>query len=116
MLSASIERDDWMVTVRPWWRIRENFSNDDNPDIVNCLGRADVLLVKNSGSQQFSLLLRHNLRVDRNSRGAVQLDYAFPIAGEIRGHLQWFSGYGENMIDYDHRSNYIGVGVPLLEW
>lgn len=116
MLSTSLEREDWTMTIRPWWRIRESASDDDNPDMSNYLGRADFQLVRHAGSQQFSVLLRHNLRFNKNSRGAVQLDYAFPIAGEMRGHLQWFSGYGESMIDYNHRSNYIGVGVSLLEW
>ena len=115
MVSTSLERGDWTMTVRPWWRIPEHSSDDDNPDISNYLGRADLQLVRNAGGHQFSVLLRHNLRLT-NSRGAVQLDYAFPIAGELRGHLQWFSGYGESMIDYNHRANYIGVGVSLVEW
>lgn len=115
MASTSLERGDWTMTVRPWWRIPEHSSDDDNPDISNYLGRADFQLVRNAGGHQLSVLLRHNLRL-HNSRGAVQLDYAFPIAGELRGHLQWFSGYGESLIDYNHRANYIGVGVSLVEW
>ncbi len=114
--AVAFEKDDWTLTVRPWWRIPENAANDDNPDISSYLGRADVQLVKSWGKQQFSVLLRHNLEGGRSGRGALQLDYAFPIAGELRGHLQWFSGYGESMIDYTHRANYYGVGVSLLEW
>ena len=116
MLSTALERDNWTVTLRPWWRVSESAQKDDNPDISNYMGRADLQLVRTAGKHQFSALLRHSLRGGANSRGAVQLDYAFPIAGEMRGHLQWFSGYGESMIDYNHRSNYIGVGVSLVEW
>jgi len=116
MLSTSLERGDWTMSLRPWWRVKESKSSDDNPDISNYMGRADWLLVRTSGKHQFSTLLRHSLRPGQNSHGAVQLDYAFPIAGDLRGHLQWFSGYGESMIDYNHRSNYFGVGVSLLEW
>jgi len=116
MLSANLEKDDWTLSVRPWWRLPESANKDDNPDIANYLGRADINLVRRWGDHQFSVLLRHSLRTGENSRGAVQLDYAFPIAGEMRGHLQWFSGYGESMIDYNHRATYYGLGVSLLEW
>jgi phospholipase A1 len=116
MFAAAFERDDWTLTLRPWWRIREDDDRDDNPDIANYLGRADLHLLRRWGGQQFSVLLRHSLRSGANSHGAVQLDYAFPIAGDLRGHLQWFSGYGESLIDYNHRSTYYGIGVSLVEW
>lgn len=116
MLSTSLERDNWTITLRPWWRVAEKADRDDNPDIADYMGRADLHLVRTSGDHQLSLLLRHSLRGGDRNRGALQLDYAFPIAGDLRGHLQWFSGYGESMIDYNHRTNYIGVGLSLLEW
>lgn len=116
MLSANLERGDWTLSLRPWWRIPEGGGNDDNPDIANYLGRGDLQLVRRWGGQQLSVMLRHSLRSGRDSHGALQVDYAFPIAGQLRGHLQWFSGYGESMIDYNHRANYYGLGVSLLEW
>lgn len=116
ILPLAAERGDWSVTLRPWWRIPESADHDDNPDISDFMGRGDLHILRRWGEQQFSVLLRHSLRGGERSHGAVQLDYAFPIAGELRGHLQWFSGYGESLIDYNHRSNYYGVGVSLVEW
>ena len=114
--TLAFEKADWTVTLRPWWRIKEDRNTDDNPDIESYLGRADLQIVHRMKRHQFSLLLRHNLEGGSSSRGAIQVDYAFPIAGELRGHLQWFSGYGESMIDYNHRATYYGLGVSLLEW
>lgn len=117
MLAANFERGDWTLSLRPWWRLPESAANDDNPDIADYLGRGDLQLIRRwGGGHQLSLTARHSLRTGDNSHGALRLDYAFPIVGDLRGHLQWFSGYGESMIDYNHRANYYGVGVSLLEW
>lgn len=116
MASVSFEKADWTITVRPWRRIPEALGQDDNPDISEYLGNGDITLIKRWGKQEFSALLRHNFRPGQDGRGALQLDWAFPLAGQMRGHLQMFSGYGESMIDYNHRSNYFGLGVSLLEW
>ena len=64
----------------------------------------------------FTVLGRHSLRGGDESHGALQLDYGFPINRAFRGHVQVFHGYGESLIDYNHKATYVGVGVALLEW
>lgn len=110
------EREDWQLTLRPWWRISESSAQDDNPDISDHIGRGDVTLVHRRGGHEFSLLARHSLRSGEDSRGALQFDWSFPISRSLRGHVQAFDGYGESLIDYNVRSTQIGIGISLFEW
>ncbi|MBD8526911.1 phospholipase A [Pseudomarimonas arenosa] len=116
MLTAAMERENWVVQLRPWWRIPESSHDDDNPDIENYMGRGDLHIVHRRKDHEIALMLRHSLRSGDDSNGALQLDWSFPLVGNLRGHFQLFDGYGESLIDYNHRATYVGLGVSLLPW
>jgi phospholipase A1 len=111
-----LDRQNWALTVRPWWRVPESGADDNNPDIDDYVGRADATLVYQHGGHEFALMGRHSLRGGDRSHGAVQFDWGFPISNSLRGHVQVFDGYGESLIDYNHRATYVGLGISLLEW
>ena len=115
MVNVGLDRENWALTLRPWWRISDG-NDDDNPGIENYLGRADATLVHTRNGHEFALMARHSLRNGSDSHGALQLDWGFPLTRTLRGHLQVFDGYGASLIDYDHRSTQVGLGVSLLEW
>jgi phospholipase A1 len=116
MLFIGLDRDNWALILRPWRRLGENGSEDDNPDIGDYLGRGDILLVHTLDRHQFSLTARHSLHGGRRSHGALQFDWAFPIRGQLRGRFQIFHGYGESMIDYNHKATWVSLGLSLREW
>lgn len=116
ILNIGLERENWVIMLRPWYRIPETKSDDDNPDISKYIGRGDLQITRKWNNQEFSLMLRHNLKSGENSHGAVQLDWSFPINSNLRGFAQVFDGYGESLIDYNHRSTYFGLGISLLNW
>ena len=107
------------ILLRGWRRIAENGQEDDNPDISDYLGRSDLVIRWEPGdkSQSVALLMRNNLRSTEN-RGFVQIDWATPVRlGEAaRMHIQMATGYGESLIDYNHRQNTIGLGFSFREW
>ncbi len=116
MLQVGLERDNFALMLRPWYRIPESSKDDNNADINDYVGRGDVTAFYRWQDHDFSVMLRHSLKGGDDSRGAVQFDWAFPITGKLRGHFQVFDGYGESLIDYNHRATYAGLGVSLLNW
>lgn len=113
---AGFERDGWAVMFRPWWRMPEARASDDNPDISDYMGRGDLQIVREWKGQEFGLMLRHSFRGGSRSHGAGQFTWSFPVAGNLRGYMELFKGYGESMIDYNHNATYLGIGVSLLDW
>lgn len=112
----ALERGDWVTEVRPWVRLGESASDDDNPDIADHVGRIEARVARYWGEHALSLQLRHSLRGGNRSRGSAQIDYVFPLAGALHGQLQLFSGYGESLIDYNLRQTKAGLGVTIAGW
>ncbi|MDQ1314720.1 MAG: phospholipase [Pseudomonadota bacterium] len=108
------ERDNLAVMIRPWYRIPESEEEDDNPDIEDYLGHGDLLAVYRKGRNAYSLLLRNNFKSTDN-RGAVKLNWSFPLYGRLKGYVQYFNGYGESLVDYNHSQQSFGFGVSLTE-
>jgi len=102
--------------LRPWWRIPEGARDDDNPDIKDYMGRGEIQVVHEVGRQEFALTARHSFRGGDRSHGSLRGTWSFPLAGNLRGYLEVFNGYGESLIDYNHRASYLGLGVSLLDW
>ena len=109
------ERDNFYFGIKPWWRIPEDSEDDDNPDITDYLGNFEFQGVYKRGRHNFGLMVRNNLDTSDNN-GAVQLDWSFPLYKHLRGYVQWFNGYGESLIDYDHYTNTFGAGIQLTDW
>ena len=116
IFNLGFEKDNFALMLRPWYRIEEDRSDDNNPEIKNYIGRGDMLAFYRWKEHDFSLMLRHSLKGGDDSHGAAQFDWVFPISGKLRGHFQLFDGYGESLIDYNHRANYVGLGVSLMNW
>jgi len=60
-------------------------------------------------------MTRNNLDFGDNHR-ALKLGWIFPLSNKIQGYVQWFNGYGESLIDYNHHSKSVGTGVKLSVW
>ena len=112
---------DFHFALKPWYRLKEeakddawDTTGDDNPDIEEYLGRFEFLTAYHFHGQTLSLVARNGLGID--DKGSTELTWSYPIAGEIDLYLKYFYGYGRSLIDYDHKSNAIGIGFSISDW
>ena len=111
-----LERENLALLFKPWMRISESQASDDNPDIEDYLGHGEVHLAYKNNNHVFTLMSRNNLE-SGFSKGAIELGWSFPLFhyDYIKGYIQYFSGYGESLIDYNNSVNRIGFGVLLTD-
>lgn len=113
--SAIIQKGKNHFVIRQWTRMSERAKNDDNPGMGRYLGYGDLLFMRSGRNNSFSVLLRNNLRTGDN-KGALQVDWSFPLHRNLKGYAQYFTGYGETLIDYNRPSTRVGLGVALTDW
>jgi phospholipase A1 len=113
--SVGLERDNLTLLLKAWCRIPERQSADDNPDISDYMGPGEIWAYYFYKSHRFGLMLRNNFNCHEN-RGALQLEWSFPIVRRISGYVQFFTGYGESLVDYNHSTNRVGIGFILRDW
>jgi len=112
-LQAGLERGNFALLARVWQRLEEDPEDDNNPDIEDFTGTSDMLASYQHGTNRWTALVRHNFDT---GHGAVELDWAFPVTAKLKGYVQLFDGYGESLIDYDHRQTTIGAGFLVTDW
>ena len=98
-------RGNYFIAVSP--KIYDYLEKEENPDIAEYRGYVDFLLkIGEKDGFQLATTLRKGALAEAYS---VQLDASYPLKtpwlGNLGGylHLQFFDGYGENLIDYNER-------------
>lgn len=113
--NVGFDRDVFSMVVKTWYRIPESGEKDDNHDISSYLGYGELWLTTMWKNFHVGLMYRNNLRFSDN-RSTAQLELSFPMTEHINGYIQYFNGYGESLVDYNHYTNRIGVGVMVKDW
>lgn len=112
------DRGPFALGIKAWWRLPEDEKEfptdargDDNPDINEYMGNFELTGVYGLNEHRFIVLLRNNLSAD--NKGAVEFTWSYPVIGNLRVYAQYFNGYGESLIDYNHHNQRFGIGVAL---
>jgi len=108
------QKNNFVLAMKPWIRVNENLEDDDNPDIQDYLGHYELSMLYQWHSHEFTVMLR-NLNSDKHQE-TYQVNWLFPLNKKIDIYFEYFHGYGESLIDYDHFSKTIGVGFSINDW
>ena len=101
------ERGGLGLSLKPWYRIKEDEDTDNNPDITDYLGYGEVKLAYKTGKQTLSAMAR---------KKAFELTWSRLTWGNIRLYAQYFHGYGQSMIEYDKSTDVLGIGFAFSDW
>lgn len=109
--NAIFVRGRLALAITPWYRLPEEEEDDDNPDIRNYYGNYELTGAYTRSNNIFSFMLRRPL----DSRSTVELGWSFPVSSSVRGYLKYFNGYGASMIDYNAKTESVGLGVIFTD-
>ena len=109
-MRASASKNNWIVEIKPWWRIPEKNKDDDNPDLTKYRGYFDLTVGYRYNEHQFKLTGHYH---PRYGKGGVEATYSYPLTRYIRFYTQYYGGYGESLIDYNRNIQRIGIGISL---
>ena len=104
---------NWMLSIRPWYIIQGQ-SLENNRDIAKFLGYERVIIAYKFYNQVLSLQ-SYNLE-HIGSKASFELTWSIPVIKQLRFYVKGFSGYGQSLIDYNHYTNNISVGLALNDW
>jgi phospholipase A1 len=106
-----------VVLARLWQRIKEDPATDDNPDITDYMGYGDIEVRYSQNSMwEASVIARTRaVQVDLSAPWTAWrlLTVASPGEHNTNIHLQYFSGYGESLIDYNQKHETWGIGLSF---
>ena len=117
-LGTGFEWGNWALTGRYNYRLSEDVSSDNNPDLLHFRGRGELQLLWSRGAATTALSWRTSLSTAK--RGALQFEWTYPVFSDqpngVRWFVQGFSGYGETLTDYNFKQTSIGAGMSFMQF
>lgn len=99
---------DFNTNLKTWWIIKK-----DPIDINKYVGYSNLVLSYKFLERNHIILTVYNLlRNYKRDKGATSLEYKFDLS-KISFYMHYFYGYGDNIFQYNIKSQSIGVGFSL---
>lgn len=110
-LDIAYKISDFRLILKLW-----AYAKKSPKDIDKYLGYSDLIL-------EYDFLSRNHLRLTIGNlahnyakyKGSVKLEYSFDIHN-FALYLQYFYGYGDNMIEYNIKKHGVGIGFSVMKF
>jgi phospholipase A1 len=104
--------ENWVAGVRIWDPIfKAQSSNLHNPNIAHYLGYENLSFAYKIKEAAFTIQVQ-NIESGLQ-RGFAELTASYPLSKHFLLYGQFFSGYGQSLIEYNHRTNSAGIGLAF---
>jgi len=105
----------WLASIKVWTLLFPGESSDlHNPDILHYLGREQIVLAKKCGN--FTYAVEAQNIESGFTRGYIEPTVSYHLTNYMSVYLEGFSGYGQSLIEYNHRTNSVGIGIAFNNW
>ncbi len=113
-VEAQFLNENWLIRVKPWLILPES-SISFNPDIEDYLGNGSLLLSHKFENHLFAInTYAHIFKAPYRVSG--YFTWSFPISNDVNGYVFLFSGYGQSLLEYNHRTHGLGLGIVFHDW
>lgn len=120
-LDFIFEHENLVFAFKPWYRFQEKPKDgpndpkgDDNPNIERFAGQARFIVAYRKNNQTWTANIHNNLR--HENRSGIKLSWSRSFNRRVSGYVQYFTGYGESLLDYDEYTNRLGIGILISDW
>lgn len=111
-VTATMAKQNWQLKVQPWVIIKDQAARVYNADIRRFKGYGSIEIAYKTEGIVFAVRAQ-NLLESQFQRGSAQFSMAIPINDVLSVYAQIFTGYGQNLIQYNQYTNAMGIGFSL---
>ena len=104
--------DGWTADLRAWDVWRGSAYRRYNPDLARYLGYMRPSVAYKRGPWELFFAFRNQFE-SAFRRGSVEASVSHHLGNSWNLYAQYFNGYGQSLIEYDHSTNALGVGFAL---
>ena len=110
--SFQFSGENFYLQTELWGLIFQSESIDlHNPDIEKYLGHDIITFGYRIGDLNLALALQNIEQMPKY--GNIVISASFPMTDHFNMYLQYFSGYGQSLIEYNHATQGAGLGVSF---
>lgn len=113
IFNLALEKENFQIYLSPWLRV--NNGEDENPLITSYIGNGRITAIYKLQKHKFYAIATNTFTF-KDNRGSLEFNYLYPINSDLNVHAQFFTGYGETLIDYNHYQSTFGIGVSFVNW